>query len=145
MKADLTAKDSQLKESRASKKQALQQTAEIEKLRHEISKLTSDLSEVQIENKTLKATLAAKRSAASNIELASSKVPGSAVKGGATRILGTQEIAEAAEKAVLKEDLYSDLTGLLIRDIKREAAGDIYDCIQTGRNGSKFCTLYLIK
>lgn len=37
----------------------------------------------------------------------------------------------------LKEDLYSDLTGLMIRNVKRLDDEDVYDCIQTGRNGSK--------
>jgi Chromosome segregation protein Csm1/Pcs1 len=38
----------------------------------------------------------------------------------------------------LKEDMYSDLTGLIIRGVKRTEGGDAYDCIQTGRNGSKY-------
>lgn len=46
--------------------------------------------------------------------------------------------SEAAQVAQLKEDLYADLTGLIIRGIKREDEEDIFDCIQTGRNGSKF-------
>lgn len=51
--------------------------------------------------------------------------------------MGSAEVAQAAQTAQLKEDLYSDLTGLIIRDVKREAEDDVYDCIQTGRNGSK--------
>jgi len=42
-----------------------------------------------------------------------------------------------SQAAQLKEDLYSDLTGLIIRGVKRDAEDDVYDCIQTGRNGSK--------
>ncbi len=42
-----------------------------------------------------------------------------------------------SQTAQLKEDLYGDLTGLLVRSAKRDAAGrELYDCIQTGRNGS---------
>lgn len=37
----------------------------------------------------------------------------------------------------MKEDLYADLTGLIVRGVKREPDEDVYDCIQTGRNGSK--------
>jgi hypothetical protein len=37
----------------------------------------------------------------------------------------------------MKENLYADLTGLLIRAVKRKDGEDEYDCIQTGRNGSK--------
>ena len=36
----------------------------------------------------------------------------------------------------LKEDLYGDLTGLLVRSAKRDGSREMYDCIQTGRNGS---------
>ena len=51
--------------------------------------------------------------------------------------MGSAEAAQAAQIAQLKENLYSDLTGLIIRDVKREDGDDVYDCIQTGRNGSK--------
>ncbi|KAG5518845.1 hypothetical protein PMAC_002376 [Pneumocystis sp. 'macacae'] len=36
----------------------------------------------------------------------------------------------------LKEDLYSDLTGLLIRDVKSDSKKTVFDCLQTGRNGT---------
>lgn len=36
----------------------------------------------------------------------------------------------------LKEELYSDLTGLLIRDVKTDSKKTIFDCLQTGRNGT---------
>jgi Chromosome segregation protein Csm1/Pcs1 len=38
----------------------------------------------------------------------------------------------------LKEDLYCDLTGLMIHSVKQVDGEDVFDCIQTGRNGSKF-------
>ena len=38
----------------------------------------------------------------------------------------------------MKENLYSDLTGLIIRNVKRKEGEDEFDCIQTGRNGSKY-------
>ncbi len=91
-----------------------------------------------MENKTLSAKLAANRTAAASVESASSKIPGSAVKAnGGIRMIGTVEAAQAAQAAQLKEDIYSDLTGLIIRNVKREPEEDIFDCIQTGRNGSK--------
>ncbi|KAK1064345.1 hypothetical protein LTR74_008822 [Friedmanniomyces endolithicus] len=44
---------------------------------------------------------------------------------------------DAQKEAKMKENLYSDLTGLIIRGVKRNAEGeDEYDCIQTGRNGT---------
>ncbi|KAK9460962.1 chromosome segregation protein Csm1/Pcs1-domain-containing protein [Lipomyces oligophaga] len=35
----------------------------------------------------------------------------------------------------LKDDMVSDLTGLLIRDIRKEGSNVVFDCLQTGRNG----------
>ena len=52
-------------------------------------------------------------------------------------MVGSAEAAHAAQVAQLKEDLYSDLTGLILRGVERKDESDIYDCIQTGRNGSK--------
>nr|OQO32052.1 hypothetical protein B0A51_00590 [Rachicladosporium sp. CCFEE 5018] len=43
---------------------------------------------------------------------------------------------EAMRDAKMKENLYADMTGLLIRNIKRRDEGDEYDCLQTGRNGT---------
>jgi len=100
--------------------------------------MTITLSEAHSENKTLAAKLAASRTTAASAESVNAKIPGSAVKAsGGIRMMGTAEAAQAAQAAQLKEDLYSDLTGLLIRSVKREAEDDVYDCIQTGRNGSR--------
>ena len=52
-------------------------------------------------------------------------------------MVGSAEAAHAAQVAQLKEDLYSDLTGLILRGVERKDESDVYDCIQTGRNGSK--------
>lgn len=37
-----------------------------------------------------------------------------------------------------KEDLYADLTGLIVQGVKQNGDEDIFDCIQAGRN----CTLH---
>lgn len=48
-----------------------------------------------------------------------------------------------------KTELYEDLTGLLLTDVKRTAHSIVYNCLQTGRNGSKyngiFTNLYHVK
>lgn len=44
--------------------------------------------------------------------------------------------AEATKHAALKEELYRDLTGLIINSVKRRDGEDEYSCIQTGRNGT---------
>ena len=52
--------------------------------------------------------------------------------------MGSAEAAHAAQVAQLKEDLYSDLTGLILRSVEMGNEADVYDCIQTGRNGSEY-------
>ena len=52
----------------------------------------------------------------------------------------TKAAAPAATEVAmlkLKEELYGDLTGLILNGVKRLDGEDIYDCIQTGRNGSE--------
>jgi hypothetical protein len=56
-------------------------------------------------------------------------------------MIGSVEAAQAAVTAKLKEDLYADLSGLIIRAVKREDDANVYDCLQTGRNGSRFIFL----
>lgn len=56
-------------------------------------------------------------------------------------MVGSAEAAQAAQVALLKEDLYSDLTGLILRGVERGDEADVYDCIQTGRNGSKIFSI----
>jgi len=98
---------------------------------------TTSLHEAQNEIKSLKAKLEIARAA----QASEQKVPGSAAK---TAPVSRKQDAAAAAGATqetmllkLKEDLYSDLTGLMIRSVKRIEREDVYDCIQTGRNGSK--------
>ena len=127
------------KELNGLKKKVASQTSEMVALRAQITQMTASFTEAQAENKTLSAKLAANRTAAASVESAHTKVPSSAVKvNGGIRLIGTAEAAQVAQAAQLKEDLYSDLTGLIIRSVKRESEEDVFDCIQTGRNGSKF-------
>lgn len=51
-------------------------------------------------------------------------------------MVGSAEAAHAAQVAQLKEELYADLTGLILRGVDKGEEADVYDCIQTGRNGS---------
>ena len=76
------------------------------------------------------------------MESVNARTPASAIRGktSAARniLVGSAEAAHAAQVAQLKEDLYSDLTGLILRSVERGSEADVYDCIQTGRNGSKY-------
>ncbi|CAI4220228.1 unnamed protein product [Parascedosporium putredinis] len=71
--------------------------------------LTAALSDSRAENKSLSTKLAVSRSAEATL----AKVPGSAVKSqGQARGTVNSDIIQAAQ---MKEDLYSDLTGLIVR------------------------------
>jgi chromosome segregation ATPase len=132
------------KDSSVLKKKLDTQKNEITSLQAQLARMTVSLSEAQSENKTLSAKLAANRTAATSVESTTSKVPSSAVKAnGGIRMVGSAEAAQVAQAAQLKEDIYSDLTGLIIRSVKREAEEDVFDCLQTGRNGSKLMSLDL--
>jgi predicted ribosome quality control (RQC) complex YloA/Tae2 family protein len=138
LKADLASQSSLAKESRAFKKKVESQVEEMATLKAQLAQTKSSLEEAQAQNKTLATKLVANRSAAASVESVNTKGQGSTVTAnGGIRIMGTAEAAQVAQAAQLKEDLYSDLTGLIIRGVKREADDDIFDCIQTGRNGSK--------
>ena len=100
------------------------------------------MSEVQNENKGLQAKLANSRSASVAVESVNARTPGSAIRGKTSAArnipMGSAEATHAAQVAQLKEDLYSDLTGLILRGVEMGSEADVYDCIQTGRNGSKY-------
>ena len=97
-----------------------------------LTSLTTSLSESRTEIKALTMKLTAARSAEASALAKSSSIPGSAMKGG----LHKANSAATTQAAQMKEDLYSDLTGLIVRSVKRDAREDVYDCLQTGRNGS---------
>ncbi|KAI4721173.1 hypothetical protein E4T48_02528 [Aureobasidium sp. EXF-10727] len=106
-------------------------TAENEKLKEEHKATVASLTESQNESKALTAKLEAAR----KTNAASDKVPGSAVKKidhGKTHGASAESVKENA----LKEELYRDLTGLIITSVKRKDGEDEYSCIQTGRNGT---------
>lgn len=108
------------------------------KLKAQADEARSQLASSQSEIKALQTKLAAARNTAASLE--ANKVPGSAIKGGAANratAAATAEAAQVAHLAQLKEDLYTDFTGLIIRDVKDRETDHLYDCIQTGVNGSK--------
>jgi hypothetical protein len=97
----------------------------------------TSMTNLQNEVKALQAKLAAARSNAVPETTSNSRtVPGSAAKArGANKIENENERIRIMQ---MKEDLYSDLTGLMIHNVKRMEEEDVFDCIQTGRNGSEF-------
>lgn len=113
-----------------------------EKQHAESKTLQASLVEAQNEVKSLTAKLeAARKSAATAAEAA--KTPGSALKSrenNRTQLAGN---LDATKQAAMREELYRDLTGLIINSIKRKDDEDEYSCIQTGRNGSEYLLLLI--
>lgn len=110
------------------------QAAENGQLKAEIAEMKQKLQESQNENKSLEAKLVAARQQASG-SAQESKAAGSDAKNAARSTAASA--TEAQKEAKMKENLYSDLTGLIVRGVKRKEGEDEYDCIQTGRNGSE--------
>ncbi|KAK8042673.1 hypothetical protein PG994_013156 [Apiospora phragmitis] len=132
LKAQLATQTELAKEGQRVKQQLESSEGKVAAAQTKCEETTKSLTEAQAEIKTLKTKLAAARSA----EASQVKVPSSAVKSNSApgRLLANAEAA--AQVAQLKEDLYADMTGLIITGVKREADGEVYDCIQTGRNGT---------
>jgi len=139
LRAELEAQRALGQQSRGLQKQLKDRDAEMARLKAEADEARSQLSATQTEVKALQAKLAAARNATASLESVA-KVPGSAIKGDVKRATAavTAEAAQAAQLASLKEELYTDLTGLIIRDVKNRETDDLYDCIQTGVNGSEY-------
>ncbi|PWY91579.1 hypothetical protein BO94DRAFT_462586 [Aspergillus sclerotioniger CBS 115572] len=138
LKAELEAQKALGQQSRSLQRQLKERDAEVARLKTQAEEATGQLSSTQTEVKALQTKLAAARNTAASLESAAARVPGSAIKSGANRANAaiTAEAAHAAQFAQLKEDLYTDLTGLIIRDVKKRPADNLYDCIQTGSNGT---------
>ncbi|UPL02651.1 hypothetical protein LCI18_013585 [Fusarium solani-melongenae] len=133
LKAELAAQTALAKEGEQLRQQLEESEAKTEDLEATIEELTGSLSEAKSEIKTLSTKLAAVRSGDVN-----SRVPGSAMNAGGLASRTAQAEAAHATQATAqaKEDLYADLTDLIIRGVKQEEMEDVFDCIQTGRNGS---------
>lgn len=125
LKQELSQQGPLVQDGRKLKRQVQTSEQELAEIRKANSTLSASLSSAQNEIKNLQAKLAAVRGSSAAVE----KVPGSAMKHAAAR--------GDSQSAQMKEELYRDLTGLIVRSVTRSAEGETYDCIQTGRNGSK--------
>ena len=127
-------------ESAAQQKQISTLTTSNELLANEAANLKSSLQVTQNEVKSLEAKLVAARQQLSQsaTQESNNKAAGSATtRQDMNRSVGPNA-TEAQKESKMKENLYSDLTGLIIRGVKRKEGEDEYDCIQTGRNGSAY-------
>ena len=145
LKAELEAQRALGRQTRTLQKQLKDRDTAIEQLESQAEDLTDQLSSSQSQVKTLETKLAAARNTATNLENAAPKAPGSAMKKTAASRVNSAASAEVTQTAQLKEELYTDFTGLIIRDVKKREKDSLYDCIQTGVNGSKFNPVVLQK
>ncbi|CAH0050033.1 unnamed protein product [Clonostachys solani] len=130
LKAELATQTILAKQGKAAQHKLDLSEAKCDTLRTTIGDLNTSLDEARLEIKTLNTKLAAAR----NAEAVSRVPPGSALK--STTAACRQASSEAVHAAQAKEDLYTDLTGLIVRGFKKEEEEDVFDCIQTGRNGT---------
>ncbi|EEY18232.1 conserved hypothetical protein [Verticillium alfalfae VaMs.102] len=96
-----------------------------------VVELSASLAEARKEIKNLSAKLSASRT----VDASTARVPGGGTKGNhssAALVVGP----DAVQAAQMKDDLYADLTGLIVRNVRREPIEDVFDCLQTGRNGT---------
>ena len=101
------------REGERHKRQLDESEARAAKLQAKIAELTSSLADAKAEIRALSSKMTALKSGSSAGDKA---VPGSATKAGS----GTTNAAwnmsgEGAQRAQMKEDLYGDLTGLIVR------------------------------
>ncbi|POR36650.1 Monopolin complex subunit pcs1 [Tolypocladium paradoxum] len=129
LKEELAAQSALATQGEQVRQQLERSEANSNQLQAKIDELATSLSGARSEIKTLSAKLSASRNAEASI-----KVPGSALKAGAA---GSRSApSEVVQAAQAKEDLYGDLTGLIVRGVRRGDEEDVFDCIQTGRNGT---------
>lgn len=139
LKKELAMQSGLAQQSRTLQKQLEGRDAEVSRLQSKVEEMSTGLTNAHNETKALQTKLAASRNAAVGAETGQGKVSGAA-KGASARsaAAGDAEATSSAQVAQLKEDLYSDLTGLIVRDVKTQESQQLYDCIQTGLNGSKW-------
>ncbi|KAF2805535.1 uncharacterized protein BDZ99DRAFT_395909 [Mytilinidion resinicola] len=136
LKQQVASLQTRASETSSLRKEVAELTAANSRLTSENKTLSASLATAQNENKTITAKLAQARSSAPPEGKAGQ---GSAMKQQQRSVVlpGSAEAQKEFQIRKLKEDLYSDLTGLIIRGVKKgEDNEDIYDCIQTGRNGT---------
>lgn len=109
----------------------------------ENTNLKESLQVSQNEGKSLEAKLVAARQQLSNSAATAAPDRPATRNNDLNRSIGPNS-ADVQKEAKMKENLYADLTGLIIRSVKRKEGEDEYDCIQTGRNGSECCFLVII-
>lgn len=107
-----------------------------------VQELSKNLQDQQNENKVMSTKLVqAQAQTRAQVQRNNAQVSGSAVKPGYRGPLGNPKTNTGVDDtwlARVKEDLYADLSGLIIINAKKEKNQNVFKCVQTGTNG---CTL----
>ncbi|KAG6058484.1 hypothetical protein E4U32_004597 [Claviceps aff. humidiphila group G2b] len=129
LKAELAAKSDIVKQNEQIGRQLERSQANVGELEGVIADLTASLSKAKSEIQSLSLKLGTVRA----VE-AGTKVTASVMKtvSGGTKLTPSGAVLAAQAK----EDLYGDLTGLIIRGTSQIDHEIVFDCIQTGRNGT---------
>lgn len=131
MEKELLLKDKQYKEDLAAKDEEIAKvlTSTEEKLKNESQTKDETIQKLQVDNSQMRDDLN-RISRENDIILA---------KLDAARALASKPNGMGKSMALEKENMYGDLSGLIIRDARPNNEGDgiLYDCLQTGKNGSE--------
>lgn len=143
------------KELQEARKSTRADSSETSALQKQVSSLTASNEKLSTENKEFKSKAQAAQSDAKAAQNEAKSLEAKLVaaraevtaqeakaKGAAAARNVPANSSESQKEAKMKENLYSDLTGLIIRNVKRKDGEDEFDCLQTGRNGSKYTDVY---
>ncbi|KAG6000976.1 hypothetical protein E4U21_004843 [Claviceps maximensis] len=129
LKAELAVQSDVVKQNEQLGRQLEHSQTNVVELERTITDLTASLSKAKFEIQSLSAKLGAIRTME-----AANKTSTVMTKTGTGGAKSTSSGALLAAQA--KEDLYSDLTGLIVRGVSQIDSENVFDCIQTGRNGT---------
>ncbi|RDA85603.1 hypothetical protein CP532_0904 [Ophiocordyceps camponoti-leonardi (nom. inval.)] len=125
LKVDLAAQTALAEQGESLRQQLERSEANAESLQAAVDKLTADLNAARQEISTLSVKLTVNRNAESSVKKSAARSNAAVDKAGLL-----------IHTAKAKEDLYGDLTGLIVRGLSQGEDEDMFDCIQTGRNGT---------
>ncbi|RCI13956.1 hypothetical protein L249_8117 [Ophiocordyceps polyrhachis-furcata BCC 54312] len=124
LQEDLAAQTALAEQGESLRQQLERSEANAESLQAAVDKLTADLNAARQEISALSVKLTVNRNAENSVQKPTIKF---------NAVVDKSELIHTAHA---KEDLYGDLTGLIVRGLSQGEDEDIFDCIQTGRNGT---------
>ncbi|KAG6019683.1 hypothetical protein E4U41_003136 [Claviceps citrina] len=129
LKAELAAQFATIKQNEQIGRQLEDSKSNVGELERTVAELTASLAKARSEVQSLSAKLAASKAVEAGVKMSASMIK--TVNG-----VARSTPSEAVLAAQAKEDLYGDLTGLIVRGVSQIDSANVFDCIQTGRNGT---------